>query len=133
MIQASARDPRLDFFRGLGMFIILIAHVPWNPWAGVDSGAFPGFSDAADLFDVLLRSCLRAPRSRLSSCSAAGCSALRAWFIAYGRCIGRISVASRGGRCALCGGRFQLRRRPLRKACVSSRFCGLQGLCSADC
>lgn len=49
MIQASARDPRLDFFRGLGMFIILIAHVPWNPWAEWIPARF-GFSDAADLF-----------------------------------------------------------------------------------
>lgn len=49
MRQAAARDPRLDFFRGLGMFIILIAHVPWNPWAEWIPARF-GFSDAADLF-----------------------------------------------------------------------------------
>ena len=27
------RDPRLDVFRGVGMFIILIAHIPGNAWA----------------------------------------------------------------------------------------------------
>lgn len=43
------RDPRLDFFRGLGMFIILVAHIPWNSWADWIPARF-GFSDAADLF-----------------------------------------------------------------------------------
>lgn len=45
----SSRDPRLDFFRGLGMFIILIAHIPWNPWTEWIPARF-GFSDAADMF-----------------------------------------------------------------------------------
>lgn len=49
MRQKAARDPRLDFFRGLGMFIILIAHIPWNPWTEWIPARF-GFSDAADLF-----------------------------------------------------------------------------------
>ena len=43
------RDPRLDFFRGLGMFIILIAHIHWNSWVNWIPARF-GFSDAADLF-----------------------------------------------------------------------------------
>ncbi len=43
------RDPRLDFFRGLGMFIILIAHVRANGWANWIPARF-GFSDAADMF-----------------------------------------------------------------------------------
>lgn len=43
------RDPRLDFFRGLGMFIILIAHIPWNSWTDWIPARF-GFSDAADMF-----------------------------------------------------------------------------------
>jgi hypothetical protein len=43
------RDPRLDFFRGLGMFIIFIAHVPWNSWTDWIPARF-GFSDAADMF-----------------------------------------------------------------------------------
>lgn len=43
------RDPRLDFFRGLGMFIIFIAHVPWNVWALWIPARF-GFSDATEIF-----------------------------------------------------------------------------------
>ncbi len=43
------RDMRLDFFRGLGMFIILIAHIPWNSWTDWIPARF-GFSDAADMF-----------------------------------------------------------------------------------
>lgn len=43
------RDPRLDFFRGLGMFIILIAHIPNNTWVNWIPARF-GFSDAADMF-----------------------------------------------------------------------------------
>lgn len=45
----SVRDPRLDFFRGLGMFIIFIAHVPENPWSGWIPARF-GFSDATEIF-----------------------------------------------------------------------------------
>ncbi|MFT4095841.1 MAG: OpgC domain-containing protein [Rhodoblastus sp.] len=47
--RRAPRDPRLDFFRGLGMFIILVAHIPWNPWTEWIPARF-GFSDAADLF-----------------------------------------------------------------------------------
>jgi len=43
------RDPRLDFFRGLGMFIIYIAHVPWNWWTLWIPARF-GFSDATEIF-----------------------------------------------------------------------------------
>ncbi len=43
------RDSRLDFFRGLGMFIILIAHIPNNTWSNWIPARF-GFSDAADMF-----------------------------------------------------------------------------------
>jgi len=43
------RDPRLDVARGLGMFIILIAHIPENDWASFIPARF-GYSDAADLF-----------------------------------------------------------------------------------
>ena len=43
------RDPRLDFFRGLAMFIILIAHTPGNTWTLWIPARF-GFSDAADIF-----------------------------------------------------------------------------------
>ena len=43
------RDPRLDFFRGLGMFIIFVAHIPWNVWALWIPARF-GFSDATEIF-----------------------------------------------------------------------------------
>ena len=29
---AKVRDPRLDFFRGIAMLIIFVAHVPSNLW-----------------------------------------------------------------------------------------------------
>jgi hypothetical protein len=47
--SASLRDPRLDFFRGLAMFIILIAHIPGN-WATLYIPARFGFSDATEIF-----------------------------------------------------------------------------------
>jgi len=46
---ASGRDPRLDFFRGLGMFIIFIAHIPGNVWTLWIPARF-GFSDATEIF-----------------------------------------------------------------------------------
>ena len=47
--QAKARDVRLDFFRGIAMFIILIAHVPSN-WLTLWIPARFGFSDATEIF-----------------------------------------------------------------------------------
>lgn len=44
-----ARDPRLDFFRGVAMLIIFIAHVPDNPWAEYIPARF-GWSDATEMF-----------------------------------------------------------------------------------
>jgi hypothetical protein len=44
-----ARDPRLDFFRGLAMLIIFIAHVPDNAWSQFIPARF-GFSSAAEMF-----------------------------------------------------------------------------------
>ncbi len=44
-----ARDPRLDFFRGIAMFIILLAHTPGNPWTLWIPARF-GFSDATEIF-----------------------------------------------------------------------------------
>lgn len=43
------RDPRLDFFRGLGMYIILMAHITDNPWTLWIPARF-GFSDATEIF-----------------------------------------------------------------------------------
>jgi len=47
--SSRPRDPRLDFFRGLTMFIILIAHVP-NNWLALWIPARFGFSDATEVF-----------------------------------------------------------------------------------
>jgi hypothetical protein len=47
--KAGTRDPRLDFFRGIAMFIILIAHVPSN-WLALWIPARFGFSDATETF-----------------------------------------------------------------------------------
>ena len=46
---AGQRDPRLDFFRGIAMFIILIAHTPNNSWVNWIPARF-GFSDATEIF-----------------------------------------------------------------------------------
>ncbi|MEX0340102.1 MAG: OpgC family protein [Arenibacterium sp.] len=46
---ASTRDPRLDFYRGIAMFIILIAHIPGNAWTRWIPARF-GFSDATEIF-----------------------------------------------------------------------------------
>ncbi len=46
---ASMRDPRLDFYRGLAMFIILIAHTPGNFLTLWIPARF-GFSDATEIF-----------------------------------------------------------------------------------
>ncbi|MEQ9334235.1 OpgC domain-containing protein [Thalassobaculum sp.] len=43
------RDPRLDFFRGVAMLIIFIAHVPNNPWNEYIPARF-GWSDATEMF-----------------------------------------------------------------------------------
>ena len=43
------RDLRLDFFRGLAMFIILLAHTPGNAWTLWIPARF-GFSDATEIF-----------------------------------------------------------------------------------
>ncbi|XDA97727.1 OpgC domain-containing protein [Sulfitobacter sp. LCG007] len=46
---ARVRDPRLDFFRGLAMFIILVAHTPQS-WFPLVIPARFGFSDATEIF-----------------------------------------------------------------------------------
>jgi hypothetical protein len=47
--QARMREIRVDFFRGLAMFIIFIAHMPWNPWTQYIPARF-GPSDATEMF-----------------------------------------------------------------------------------
>ena len=46
---AGARDPRLDFFRGLAMIFIFVDHVPGNLFAHFTFKNF-GLSDAAEIF-----------------------------------------------------------------------------------
>lgn len=46
---AGTRDVRLDFFRGIAMFIILFAHTPGN-WFTLWIPARWGFSDATEIF-----------------------------------------------------------------------------------
>ncbi|MEL7012386.1 MAG: OpgC domain-containing protein [Pseudomonadota bacterium] len=48
-VGATVRDPRLDFFRGIAMYIILIAHIPGNAWTSWIPARF-GFSDATEIF-----------------------------------------------------------------------------------
>lgn len=48
----NQRDVRLDFFRGVAMLIIYVAHVPGN-WFGRYIPARFGFSDAAEMFVFL--------------------------------------------------------------------------------
>jgi len=45
----AIRDPRLDFFRGIAMFIILLAHTPGNAWTSWIPARW-GFSDATEIF-----------------------------------------------------------------------------------
>ncbi|SEJ70605.1 hypothetical protein SAMN05444007_106218 [Cribrihabitans marinus] len=47
--RSGTRDPRLDFYRGIAMFIILVAHIPRNPWTGWIPARF-GYSDATEIF-----------------------------------------------------------------------------------
>lgn len=48
-VTAKVRDPRLDFFRGIAMLIIFIAHVPLNLWNLYIPAQF-GWSDATEMF-----------------------------------------------------------------------------------
>ena len=47
--SGKPRDVRLDFFRGLAMLIIIIAHIPQNPWNAWIPARF-GFSSGAEMF-----------------------------------------------------------------------------------
>lgn len=47
--RKKQRDIRLDFFRGLCLFIIFVAHMISNPWADWIPAKF-GFSDATEIF-----------------------------------------------------------------------------------
>ena len=49
---ATVRDPRLDFFRGMAMIIILFAHTPGNYFTSWIPARW-GFSDATEMFVFL--------------------------------------------------------------------------------
>ena len=77
----SIRDPRLDFYRGIAMFIILIAHVPGNFWALWIPARF-GFSDATEIFVFC---------SGMASAIAFGKAfATRGWFLGTARVAFRV-------------------------------------------
>jgi hypothetical protein len=48
-LPQAQRDLRLDFFRGIAMFVIFVSHVPGNAWVNWIPGRF-GFSDSAEIF-----------------------------------------------------------------------------------
>ncbi len=48
-VVTSKRDPRLDFYRGMAMFIILFAHTPGNFFTSWIPARW-GFSDATEMF-----------------------------------------------------------------------------------
>jgi len=49
VMAATVRDPRLDFYRGMAMFIILFAHTPGNFFTSWIPARW-GFSDATEMF-----------------------------------------------------------------------------------
>jgi hypothetical protein len=78
---ARARDPRLDFFRGSAMLIILVAHIPDNAWILWIPARF-GFSDATEIFVFC---------SGLASAMAFGATfAARGWLIGAARIVHRV-------------------------------------------
>ncbi|WP_180955856.1 OpgC family protein [Monaibacterium marinum] len=75
------RDPRLDFFRGMAMFIILLAHTPGNTWTLWIPARF-GFSDGADLFVFC--------SGMASALAFGGIFAKAGWFLGTARILHRI-------------------------------------------
>ena len=126
MIQASARDPASISSGALGMFIILIAHVPWDPWAEWIPARF-GFSDAADLFVFCSRPCLRAFRVR--ACLPAARLVARRCARGSSRVAG-LYWAHIGGFVVVCrhrgGGRFQFGDGRYAGHASRAVFCGFQ-------
>ena len=75
------RDLRLDFFRGLAMFIILIAHTPNSLWRMWIPARF-GFSDATEIFVFC---------SGMASAIAFGSVFVkRSWFLGSARIVFRV-------------------------------------------
>ena len=79
--EVRVRDPRLDFFRGIAMFIILVAHTPKNMWTSWIPARF-GFSDATEIFVF---------SSGMASAIAFGsCYAKKGWLIGSARVMYRV-------------------------------------------
>jgi hypothetical protein len=51
-LRTAERDLRIDFFRGLALYMIIFDHIPGDPLSRFSYGRF-GFSDAAELFVFL--------------------------------------------------------------------------------
>ncbi len=80
-IHAAFRDPRLDFYRGIAMFIILVAHIPGNFLTLWIPARF-GFSDATEIFVFC---------SGMASAIAFGKAfATRGWFLGTARVAFRV-------------------------------------------
>lgn len=77
----TARDPRLDFYRGIAMFIILVAHIPRNFWGGWIPARF-GFSDATEIFVFC--------SGMASAIAFGGAYATRGWWMGTARVAFRI-------------------------------------------
>ena len=78
----AARDLRIDFFRGLALYMIIFDHIPGDPLSKFTYARL-GFSDAAEIFVFLSGVSCGIVYSRvLSRRASAGCS-----------------EASRGARC----------------------------------
>ena len=77
----AARDPRLDFYRGIAMFIILVAHIPNNRWANWIPARF-GYSDAAEIFVFC--------SGMASAIAFGGAFASRGWLMGTARVLFRV-------------------------------------------
>lgn len=79
--EKRVRDPRLDFYRGIAMFIILTAHTPGNFFTSWIPARW-GFSDATEMFVFC---------SGMASAMAFGTSYdRRGWFIGTARVVYRV-------------------------------------------
>ncbi|WP_425045666.1 OpgC family protein [Primorskyibacter sp. S87] len=79
--QGRVRDPRLDFYRGIAMFIILIAHIPSDPWAKWIPARF-GYSDATEIFVFC--------SGMASAIAFGGCFARQGWRMGTARVVYRV-------------------------------------------
>ena len=75
------RDPRLDFFRGIAMFIIFVAHTPRDWWALWIPARF-GFSDATEIFVFC--------SGMASAIAFGGVFATRGWWMGFARIAHRV-------------------------------------------